>query len=175
LPQNRKKKGNKRTRANKSTYITKKPNQTTRLVVYVLIGALALAMIAYILFQPGGGGDVSSTTTDATPPSSGLQIVDLVEGTGEMPQRGQTVKVHYTGTFENGIKFDSSHDRNQPYEFALGTGPVIQGWHEGIATMKVGGKRKLVIPPHLAYGERGRPGIPPNSTLVFEIELLGIR
>jgi len=92
------------------------------------------------------------------------------------PQKGQTVVVHYTGTLTNGQKFDSSLDRNQPFEFALGLGQVIKGWDEGFAQLKVGEKAKLTIPPEKAYGEQGFPGaIPPNSTLIFEVELLEIR
>lgn len=105
-----------------------------------------------------------------------MEIEVLVEGTGATPQAGQTVSVHYTGWLTNGTKFDSSHDRNQPFTFVLGRGQVIKGWDEGVAAMKVGGKRKLTIPPEKAYGDRGFPGaIPPNSTLVFEVELLGIQ
>jgi len=105
-----------------------------------------------------------------------VEIEVLVEGTGATPQAGQTVSVHYTGWLTNGTKFDSSHDRNQPFTFVLGRGQVIKGWDEGVAAMKVGGKRKLTIPPEKAYGDRGFPGaIPPNSTLVFEVELLGIQ
>lgn len=107
---------------------------------------------------------------------SGLKYIDIVEGTGEMPQRGQTVTVHYTGTLENGRKFDSSRDRNQPFEFPIGAGRVIKGWDEGLSTMKVGGQRRLIIPPELGYGSRGAGGvIPPNATLIFDVELLGVR
>jgi len=106
---------------------------------------------------------------------SGLQYVDEVVGTGAMPEAGQTVFVHYTGTLEDGTKFDSSRDRNQPFSFRLGTGQVIRGWDEGIATMRVGGQRKLIIPPELGYGSRGAGGvIPPNATLLFDVELLRI-
>jgi peptidylprolyl isomerase len=106
---------------------------------------------------------------------SGLKYIDLIEGTGAEPQKGQTVVVHYTGTLENGRKFDSSRDRDQPFEFSIGAGRVIKGWDEGLSTMKVGGQRRLIIPPELGYGARGAGGvIPPNATLIFDVELLGI-
>ena len=105
-----------------------------------------------------------------------LQIEDLVEGTGPSPKKGQKVRVHYTGWLTNGKKFDSSHDHGDAFEFLIGKGQVIAGWDEGVLTMKVGGKRKLTIPPELGYGARGAGGdIPPNATLVFEVELLGVR
>lgn len=103
---------------------------------------------------------------------SGLKYLDLVEGSGAAPQSGQTVTVHYIGTLENGNKFDSSRDRGDPFQFKLGAGQVIKGWDEGIASMKVGGRRQLVIPPELGYGSRGIGPIPPNSTLIFDVELL---
>ena len=106
---------------------------------------------------------------------SGLKYEDLVEGTGESPRPGQTVVVHYTGTLENGKKFDSSLDRGRPFEFAIGQGRVIKGWDEGVMSMKVGGKRRLIIPPALGYGNRDLGVIPPNSTLIFEVELLELR
>jgi FKBP-type peptidyl-prolyl cis-trans isomerase len=108
--------------------------------------------------------------------SDALQTEDLVPGTGEAPRAGQTAVVHYTGWLANGTKFDSSVDRGKPFSFKVGAGQVIRGWDEGVATMKVGGKRKLTIPPGLGYGALGVPGvIPPNATLVFEVELLEIR
>jgi len=107
---------------------------------------------------------------------SGLKYVDIVEGTGVSPQPGQTVTVDYTGTLENGQKFDSSLDRGQPFSFRIGMGQVIKGWDEGVMTMKVGGKRRLIIPSQLGYGARGAGGvIPPNATLIFEVELHGVR
>jgi len=107
---------------------------------------------------------------------SGLKYIDTEVGSGDLPQTGQGVVVHYTGTLEDGTKFDSSVDRNKPFSFTLGIGRVIQGWDEGVATMKVGGKRRLTIPSDLGYGARGAGGvIPPNATLIFDVELLEIR
>ena len=106
---------------------------------------------------------------------SGLKYVELVEGTGTTPKAGQKVIVHYTGTLENGKKFDSSRDRSEPFSFKLGVGQVIKGWDEGLSTMRVGGRRQLIIPPDLGYGARGAGGvIPPNATLIFDVELLGV-
>ena len=115
-----------------------------------------------------------------TTTASGLQYTDTVEGNGASPQTGQTCMMHYTGwLYDNGAKgkkFDSSLDRGQPFEFPIGTGRVIRGWDEGVATMKVGGKRTLIIPPQLGYGPRGAGGvIPPNATLMFDVELLGVK
>jgi FKBP-type peptidyl-prolyl cis-trans isomerase len=107
---------------------------------------------------------------------SGLVIEDLVVGTGGLAGAGQQVSVHYTGWLMNGTKFDSSKDRGRAFQFSLGRGEVIRGWDEGVAGMKVGGKRKLTIPPDLGYGSRGAGGvIPPNATLLFEVELLAVR
>ena len=107
--------------------------------------------------------------------ASGLEYVEITEGTGASPKTGDTVSVHYTGWLKSGQKFDSSVDRGEPFAFPLGKGRVIKGWDEGVGTMKVGGKRKLIIPAHLGYGDRGAGGvIPPGATLVFEVELLGV-
>lgn len=111
-----------------------------------------------------------------TTTASGLRYTDLKAGRGAAAKHGDTVAVHYTGWLENGQKFDSSLDRGTPFEFPLGLGRVIKGWDEGVAGMKPGGKRRLVIPPQLGYGERGAGGvIPPNATLIFEVELLEIK
>jgi FKBP-type peptidyl-prolyl cis-trans isomerase FkpA len=137
----------------------------------------------------GGGADRSADTPKAgfspslavdtaamTRTPSGLRFQDVAAGEGKEAAAGRTVSVHYTGWLPNGEKFDSSRDRNQPFEFALGAGQVIAGWDEGVAGMKVGGRRKLVIPPELAYGTAGAPpDIPPGATLVFEVELLDVR
>jgi FKBP-type peptidyl-prolyl cis-trans isomerase len=113
---------------------------------------------------------------DGTKTADGLQYWDIKVGTGPAAAAGQTVKVHYTGWLTNGKKFDSSVDRGEPFTFALGAGQVIKGWDEGVAGMKVGGKRQLRIPPQLGYGDRGAGGvIPSNATLIFDVELLGVR
>lgn len=117
--------------------------------------------------QPAGNEVVSA---------SGLKHVDLAAGSGDEAGAGKTVEVHYTGWLENGRKFDSSVDRGTPFSFKLGAGQVIRGWDEGVAGMKVGGKRRLTIPPELGYGARGAGGvIPPNAVLIFEVELLKVR
>nr|WP_315796799.1 FKBP-type peptidyl-prolyl cis-trans isomerase [Bradyrhizobium sp. SZCCHNRI3043] len=148
----------------------------------VALMAAALAAAGVVL----GSRAVSAQTSSAKPTGktmttpSGLQIIDTKEGTGATPTRGQTCVMHYTGwLYENGQKgkkFDSSVDRNEPFEFPIGMKRVIAGWDEGVATMKVGGKRTLIIPPELGYGARGAGGvIPPNATLMFDVELLGVK
>lgn len=120
-------------------------------------------------FEQTGPGGTEVTT------SSGLQYIELAVGTGEAARAGQTVIVHYTGWLENGKKFDSSVDRGQPFSFPLGAGRVIKGWDEGVQGMKVGGKRRLIIPSNLGYGARGAGEvIPPHATLIFDVELLGV-
>lgn len=144
---------------------------------------LLIAIVAVALAGCGGGGGEGEQGDQGEPAApervkldSGLEYEDLVVGTGESPQAGQTAVVHYTGWLTDGTKFDSSHDRNTPFEFAVGRRRVIKGWDQGVVTMKVGGKRKLYIPPALGYGERGFGNvIPPNSDLVFEVELLDIK
>jgi FKBP-type peptidyl-prolyl cis-trans isomerase FkpA len=130
-----------------------------------------LAVVVVIVAAVGcskGGGTVTT--------SSGLQYTDLTPGTGAEAKTGMSVSVHYTGWLTDGKKFDSSLDRKRPFEFKLGAGMVIRGWDEGVTGMKVGGKRKLTIPPDLGYGARGAGGvIPPNATLVFEVELLEVK
>lgn len=135
---------------------------------------LALAMPSAGLAEekaaaPGKGGEMVTT-------ESGLQYVDLVVGTGREAELGDTATVHYTGWLADGTSFDSSRTRNEPFSFRVGAGRVIKGWDEGVLGMKVGGTRKLIIPPALGYGARGAGSvIPPNATLTFEVELLGLR
>jgi FKBP-type peptidyl-prolyl cis-trans isomerase len=123
---------------------------------------------------PNPSGLKSDANAVTTP--SGLKYVELKEGTGATPKTGQKVVVHYTGTLEDGTKFDSSRDRGQPFDFKIGVGQVIKGWDEGVGTMKVGGRRQLIIPAELGYGSRGAGGvIPPNATLLFDVELLEVK
>ena len=142
---------------------------TAVLCVCALSAIAPHAALAEVAAKP------AATTTD-----SGLQIIDTVPGKFAQPRTGQTCVMHYTGWLykdgKKGAKFDSSLDRGQPFEFRIGTGQVIAGWDEGISTMKVGGKRTLIIPPELGYGASGAgASIPPNSTLIFDVELLGVR
>jgi peptidylprolyl isomerase len=169
-----------------------------------ILGVLAVVLVATVMAlaacgdddetPPADGGEIPAADaetptpeggdmTDGPPPvsgetvttDSGLQYIDVEEGTGATPEAGQAMSVHYTGWLSDGTKFDSSVDRGVPFEFTLGVDPVIPGWDEGLATMKVGGERRLIIPPELAYGEAGQGPIPPNATLTFDVELLEIQ
>ena len=142
----------------------------------------AFAFVATAAFVAGGASTptLAQAKGKTMTTASGLQIVDTQVGTGATPARGQTCVMHYTGWLyvdgKKGKKFDSSVDRNEPFEFPIGMGRVIAGWDEGVATMKVGGKRTLIIPPELGYGARGAGGvIPPNATLIFDVELLAVK
>lgn len=142
-------------------------------LAFALLAAGALTLLAP---PPATAQQTGKPMTTA----SGLQIIDSQVGTGASPKTGQTCVMHYTGwLYENGkkgAKFDSSMDRGKPFEFAIGRRMVIGGWDEGVATMKVGGKRTLIIPPDLGYGARGAGGvIPPNATLIFDVELLDVK
>jgi FKBP-type peptidyl-prolyl cis-trans isomerase FkpA len=139
----------------------------------------ALTVLAFLalLVSAAAHADAgpSKTVGKGTTTASGLKYWDLKKGTGAVAKTGSVVKVHYTGWLTDGKKFDSSVDRNEPFEFKLGAGMVIRGWDEGVAGMKVGGKRQLHIPPDLGYGAHGAgAAIPPNATLVFDVELLSV-
>jgi peptidylprolyl isomerase len=137
------------------------------------LSKIAASVIMALLLAVPAFAAQEAKKTETT--ASGLKFVDVVVGKGASPTAGKMVKVHYTGTLENGKKFDSSVDRNEPFSFKIGVGQVIQGWDEGVMTMKVGGKRKLIIPSKLGYGARGAGGvIPPNATLLFDVELLEV-
>jgi peptidylprolyl isomerase len=141
--------------------------------------ALVALSVSFPFLPRAAGAQTSKSKSMTT--ASGLQIIDTNEGTGASPKSGQTCVMHYTGwLYDNGTKgkkFDSSVDRGQPFEFVIGQGNVIKGWDEGVATMKVGGKRTLIIPSELAYGKRGAPGgmIPPDADLIFDVELLNVK
>ena len=142
-----------------------------RLMKLAVTGILA----ALIAVPAHAAKDTKKAETKTVATASGLKYTDLVVGKGASPVAGKQVKVHYTGTLENGKKFDSSVDRKEPFSFVIGVGQVIPGWDEGVMTMKVGGKRKLIIPSKLGYGASGAGGvIPPNATLLFDVELLDV-
>jgi FKBP-type peptidyl-prolyl cis-trans isomerase len=140
------------------------------LLAAILAASASVALVPTVVRAESG---------ETTLTASGLKYTDVKTGTGESPKVGQTVKVHYTGWLylnsAKGKKFDSSKDRGEPFEFPLGMGQVIKGWDEGVETMKVGGKRTLIIPPDLGYGARNMGPIPANSTLIFDVELLGVK
>jgi peptidylprolyl isomerase len=136
---------------------------------------LVAAMLTYFLVTAGGGGG-GGTAGDVVTTASGLKYIDEKVGAGAVAKTGDTVTVHYTGRLKDGKKFDSSRDRNEPFSFKLGARKVIQGWDEGVAGMKEGGKRKLIIPHELAYGPGGKsPSIPPAAELTFDVELLKVK
>jgi len=158
-----------------------KTTKTRAISLVTLAAALGLSLVVATGGRAANPGQADgSKSKKMTKTESGLQYLDDKEGTGESPKTGRTCVMHYTGwLWENdakGKKFDSSKDRGQPFEFTIGVGEVIKGWDEGVATMKVGGKRQLLIPPNLGYGARGAGRvIPPNATLLFEVELLGVK
>lgn len=148
--------------------------RNTRIAI-VSILLLIIAAGAFFYYSKQSNQPPSITGENLNTTNSGLRYEDLIVGDGTLAQPGSTVSVHYTGWLQDGTKFDSSLDRNQPFSFQLGQGEVIRGWDEGVSGMKVGGKRRLIIPPDLAYGSQGAGGvIPPNATLIFEVELLGV-
>jgi len=141
-----------------------------RFLAAIVVAALFSGCSTTTTTYPG-----EKTTMEKNFTPSGLAYIDMVVGTGDQPKTGDKVTVHYSGYLMDGKKFDSSVDRNEPFAFTLGVGQVIKGWDQGVATMRVGGKRKLIVPPSLGYGQRGAGGvIPPNAELVFDVELLKI-
>jgi FKBP-type peptidyl-prolyl cis-trans isomerase FkpA len=151
-------------------------NQRIIIIAASLVLIVAIAAYFIIKSQQDKKQALAPITGDLVTTATGLQYQDLVVGSGEVAKAGDVVSVHYTGWLADGTKFDSSLDRGTPFEFTLGLGKVIQGWDEGVDGMKTGGKRKLIIPPDLAYGSSGAGGvIPPNATLTFEVELLEIK
>jgi FKBP-type peptidyl-prolyl cis-trans isomerase len=142
----------------------------------MLSSALSLVGLTVFTFAEEKKMSSNEAAGQVVTTESGLQYIDLVVGTGRQAELGDTATVHYTGWLADGRKFDSSVDRKEPFSFRVGAGQVIKGWDEGVGTMKVGGKRKLTIPPQLGYGARGAGNvIPPNATLTFDVELLGLR
>jgi len=149
--------------------------RNTRIAIIVIL-VVVVALGAFFFIQKQNQNKVVTGGGNMITTQSGLQYQDLVVGAGAEAVAGKSVTVHYTGTLQDGSQFDSSVDRNQPFSFILGAGQVIPGWDEGVAGMKVGGKRKLVIPPGLAYGAQGYPPvIPANATLTFDVELLEVK
>ena len=181
MPQSRQRKVNKARKRQRVTRTTgslpspalSRKSRTVRLVGMILIAAVAISTVVYVLAFRNAN---TATGVEVTTPS-GLKYTDTVIGTGASPKPGQTVSVNYVGKLQNGLVFDSSAKQGVPAsDFPIGIGEVIKGWDEGLMTMKVGGKRTLVVPPNLGYGEAGRPpSIPPNATLTFDVELKAIK
>lgn len=147
--------------------------------ILAVFGAIILLGV-FVYFSFGFYQGATPTSENApvnktAPQTTGLKIEDIKEGTGSAVKSGDTIVIHYKGTLTDGTKFDSSYDRGQPFETTIGVGQVIEGWDKGIIGLKVGGKRKLTIPPSMAYGAQQVGNIPPNSTLIFEVELLEIK
>ena len=151
----------------------------TKSIVIAAIAILAIVLLFYFsgkFFPQKENGSSDNNINKEIVMENGLKIEDVKLGTGAEAKEGNMITAHYTGTLLDGTKFDSSLDRGTPFSFQLGSGQVIAGWDQGVLGMKVGGKRKLTIPPDLAYGEQGIPGaIPSNATLIFEIELLSVQ
>ncbi len=153
-----------------------------KVLIIIVVLILIIAGGIYLFSKPIPKQETQTNMTNPTnqpskvlSPSGELKIEDLTIGEGEEIKSGDTVTVHYSGTLEDGTKFDSSYDRKEPFQTQIGVGKVIKGWDEGIVGMKVGGKRKLTIPPDLGYGANATGPIPPNSTLIFEVELLNVK
>jgi FKBP-type peptidyl-prolyl cis-trans isomerase FkpA len=144
---------------------------------HLVVVGLLTTVAAISACKKNQEGNAVSPKQPTNAEAGSLVIEDVQVGTGDVASKGKTVSVHYTGRLTDGTKFDSSLDRGRPIEFPLGTGMVIKGWDQGLDGMKVGGKRKLTIPPQLAYGDRGTPGgpIPPKATLVFDVELMAVK
>ena len=176
MPQSRKRKTRRGGASSRSTYSPQKKSNRTNIIIICAIIAAFIIGAAALLFSGKGSQNAGRIGDEVTTPS-GLKYIDEIIGTGESPTRGKTVTVHYTGMLENGMKFDSSVDKGQPYTFRYGIDPFIAGWNEGLSTMKPGGKRRLIVPPDLGYGAQGNPPakIPPNATLIFELELLSVK
>jgi peptidylprolyl isomerase len=180
LPKSRKRKIKRGGTSSRASYAPRGKSRKTKFIVIAIIAALAIATGVFLLAGSSGPNQPPASSgpvgVEVTTPS-GLKYVDEKIGDGPSPQRGQQVTVHYTGKLENGTRFDSSRDKGQPMTYRIGITPMVPGWAEGIMTMKVGGKRKLILPPQLGYGAAGEPraGIPPNATILFDIELLDIK
>lgn len=154
-------------------------SQQKTFLILVVVGIGAIIAFMYIMqtreqINPETNLNTNNINEQIMPEDSNLQINITKEGEGQIAKAGDTVSVHYVGTLENGTKFDSSRDRGEPFSFSLGAGQVIKGWDQGVAGMKIGEIRELIIPAELGYGSRDMGTIPPNSTLIFEVELLGI-